>query len=174
MAYGDTLDEQRRKLLEFLAGRGATSPGFGGLRNRAQSAVGRMGGLGGVGPLPNLTYNPFFSQVAGRNERFPQLPNGVTPGAVAAVQAGTQVPGGVTAGPGAAPLAQQPAGGAPGGRNLIGVAPTPPPGSPIQPQAPQVDPNIAAQLSPWTQPQLTPIDPYATLRRIGGSGIGRY
>lgn len=166
------LDARKKQLLQWLAGRGATSAGYRG------SAVGRMGGLGGHGPLPDIQYNPFFAQIAGRNENFPFLPSGVSQAAAAAVQAGGVGPGmGLAPGatvshapigggsvPGvgvdAAPGAPQPHGGA-AGRNLIGV------GNPLPP-------GITPPLNPNAPLQLQPYDPYALrLSSIGARGAFR-
>lgn len=100
----DSLDERRRQLLEWLAQRGSTAAGFQGLHGRG-TAVGAQGGLGGRAPLPSITYNPFYAQIQGRQENFGgpgMLPQGVSPAAASAVQAGTQTAHGLVAGPGAA------------------------------------------------------------------------
>jgi hypothetical protein len=157
-----SLDDRKRQLLQWLAGRGATQAGFRG------SAVGRMGGIGGKAPLPALSYNPFFAQIAGRQENFPFLPGGVSSAAAQAVQQGPIGPGmglvnsagggnigGAPMLPDAAPgVVQQPQGGF-AGRNLIGVAPPSPP--------------VQSALSPQitgagVAPALSPYDPYALAR----------
>lgn len=177
------LAQRKKQLLDWLAGgggRGVAGPGFRG------SAVGRMGGIGGRGPLPSLQYNPFFSQIAGRNENFPFLPDAVSSAAAAAVQGGAvgaggppgligapgtamaaggpppAVGGGPSPGVGldAAPGIVQPQGGA-AGRNLIGVGGTPP----------VAQPALQTLFNNPVAPQLQPFDPFR-LARAQNAGIG--
>jgi hypothetical protein len=176
-----SLNERKRQLLEWLAGRGAQAPGF---QGRVGSAVGRMGGMGGRGPLPGLTYNPFLSQIAGRaNENFPFLPSGLSS---AAAQAAQQAPfqpgmGGVagmggggapmaapglgTSGIDAAPGLVQPQGGA-AGRNLIGA------GGPIPGLPPAINQPLLSNPQ-VNNPLIQPFDPYARLNAIGARGVYR-
>lgn len=172
-----SLEERKRQLLQWLSGRGATQAGY----NGAGSAVGRMGGIGGRGPLPGMTYNPFFAQIAGRNENFPFLPGGISQAAASAVQQGGVQPGmGLTQAPGldAAPgivqnpgqgngLPIQPQGGA-AGRNLIGV------GAPAAPQAQAIQQAITAPqpVNPYI-PYTPPIDPFARNAAYGTRGTFR-
>lgn len=177
---GNSLDERKRQLLQWLAGRGATQAGFRG------TAVGRMGAYGGKGPLPAMTYNPFFAQIAGRNENFDSaLPYGLSSQAAAAVQQGAPGPGmGLSAPPGGfqigaaqggpppgvgapsvdqAPGLVQPHGGF-AGHNLIGAGSVPPP----------LQPAFNQNLQSSQLPQLQPFyDPFAVNRAVGARGTFR-
>src|SRR6266498_2800212 len=76
----DSFAARRKALLQWLAGRGVTQAGFGGLRGRSQSAVGRIGGMGGTAPASGLNYNPFLAQVFGRGENFIGASGGIPQG----------------------------------------------------------------------------------------------
>lgn len=134
-----SLVERKRQLLEWLASRGASQAGYSG---RVGSAVGRQGGMGGKAPLPSMSYNPFFAQIAGRNENFDSnLPQGIAASAAHAVQAG-----GVGPGMGLAPGTQTPFGGFRGGGGMLGAPQGVGPGVD---QAPgMVQPNAAPQSAP--------------------------
>ena len=182
---GNSLDERRRQLLEWLAGRGAASPGFQGLH--AGSAIGRMGGIGGRAPLPAMSYNPFLAQIAGRNENFNQLPAGVTAAQAQRVQQGPVGPGlgvqgvgGVNI-PDAAPGVVQPTGGA-APRSLVGVGGTnsgiaPPPPTASNGQVSTYGPDAVSangtvmNLQGYGVPSPI-IDP--RVLRFSNSGLARY
>lgn len=170
--YND-LEERKKALAAWLSGRGATQAGY---RGRVGSAVGRMGGIGGRAPLPSLTYNPFFAQIAGRNENFPELPAGISQAAAQAVQQGPIGPGmglvgnqggnlpgiGADAAPGVVQGGGPPnLGGA--GRNLIGVRP---------PIAPPQGINLGGTAAPLYQPYVPPpLYPPQALAQGRGSGF---
>lgn len=169
-----SLAERKKQLLQWLAGRGATQAGFRG------SAVGRQGGIGGRAPLPALNYNPFFSQIAGRQENFPFMPEGVSSAAANAVQQGAPGggmgiigPGGMNIGGGGPPAmgggmpapaagVAQPQGGF-AGHNLIGAGAPPVP----------IQSALGGQLQNATAPSLAPYDPFARNAALGSRGVFR-
>lgn len=165
---GNELERRRRALAMWLAQR-AGGQGMGALRGRSASAVGRTGGIGGHAPLPAMTYNPFFSQIAGRpGENFNlggMLPNGVSQEAAGAVQAGTMGGHGLVGGPGVQPMPQPQGGASP--RSLVGVSNpgqyTEEPSAPSQPIAPP-DPGIWGTQDPinLNPPSAISSDPVAS------------
>jgi hypothetical protein len=129
----DDLEERKNRLLEYLRTRGASQVGYHALplfgRGRSSHGGSDLPQAG----LPQLTFNPFFSQVAGRSENFPQMPQGVSQAAMHAAQAGPGVgPGGAPQAPSQAPM-QDP---------TPGVPTASPGGSQISPQP--VAPNWAS------------------------------